>query len=347
MQRLAVAVLGAAWVLCPDIVSAQPTSRGAERRELIDQGVQARRIGDHEHALDLFTRAGQIEMRPGLRMSLAEEYQALGQARPACETASRCVEEVQADLSRPESGRVLQGCAELVSATCARFGRLRMHLPTPSPAGLRVSVQGRSFDVTGVDGVAIVDPGDLVVQASDASGETYREQLAVRPGETREVSVALQRNTTPTIHSLPVPATSTPADTATVQPRPGPAPDTQSGRRGPGAGPWIVGGLGIAGLGTAAALWWGVRAAAQRDLDAACPASTMSCDPYARNAQERGQTAALGTNIALAAGAVGVVGGILWLILGARQEPSHPQTAWSVRVDPIMSGGLVRVTGTF
>jgi hypothetical protein len=122
---------------------------GSPRQELlaariVEQALAARDAGDHSGALARFLQAGQIQMRPGLRMSIAQEEQALGRTLASCESASQCVVDVQADLASPESARVMQGCAALVASTCASLGRVHVQVAQPAPADLRVEVQGRA-----------------------------------------------------------------------------------------------------------------------------------------------------------------------------------------------------------
>ena len=139
--------------------------------------------------------AGRIQMRPGLRMSIAQEQQALGLGRLACESASQCVADVQADLARPESGRVMQGCAELVASSCAPFGRVQLVTGTPVPAGLRVEVQGRAVDVASGTATVFVEPGNVAVRATVDGREAFAQGLEVRRGLTANVSLEMTTRT--------------------------------------------------------------------------------------------------------------------------------------------------------
>ena len=138
-----------ALTLLPARAAAQDPSALAQRRQLVDQALAARSAGDHANALALFLRAGEVQMRPGLRMSIAQEEQSLGRGLASCESASLCVVEVQADLASPESARVMQGCAALVASTCAPLGRLQVTLPAGAPTELRVEVAGRPLALRG------------------------------------------------------------------------------------------------------------------------------------------------------------------------------------------------------
>ena len=188
--------LALACTLVGAVARAQtPPPEASLRRQILERAIASREAGDHQGALALFTQAGQIQMRPGLRMSIAQEQSALGRGREACESASQCVVEVQADLASPESGRVMQGCAGLVSTACAPFGRVRVVTATPVPAGLRVEVQGRVVDVASGAATVFVDPGEVAVRATVEGREAFAQGFPVQRGLTANVNVTLTART--------------------------------------------------------------------------------------------------------------------------------------------------------
>ena len=143
----------------------------------------------------MFTQAGRIQMRPGLRMYIAREQQALGLGRLACESASHCLVEVQTDLASPESGRVMQGCAALEASACAVFGRVQLVTGTPVPVGLRVEVQGRAVDVASGTATVFVEPGEVAVRATVDGREAFAQGLEVQRGLTASVTLRLTMRT--------------------------------------------------------------------------------------------------------------------------------------------------------
>ncbi|MBK6528242.1 MAG: hypothetical protein IPN17_32375 [Deltaproteobacteria bacterium] len=184
--------------LAGGFVGAQtPSPDAAVRRQFIERAIVARDAGDHRVALELFTQAAQIQMRPGLRMSIAQEQQALGLGRDACESATQCMTDVQADLASPESGRVTQGCAGLVASACVPFGRVRVVTATPVPTGLRVEVQGRPVDVASGTATVFVEPGDVLVRATVGAREAFAQDFSVERGLTASVSLDLTRAAEP------------------------------------------------------------------------------------------------------------------------------------------------------
>ncbi len=195
-------------------LSAAAHAQTPSRRALIDRGISARDAGDHAAALDLFLRAGALQMRPGLRMSIAQEQHALGRARDACESATLCVAEVQSDLGSAESGRVMQGCGALVTATCAALGRVRVVVPASSPETLRVRLAGRDLDLArGATFTAAVEPGEALVESSSAEHGAFSRRVSVGRGAVTEVVVSLERAPPPAPSPVPDPS-----------PAPAPAP---------------------------------------------------------------------------------------------------------------------------
>ncbi len=169
---------------------AQTSPDATARRQLVERAISARDAGQHAQALDLFQQAGQIQMRPGLRMSVAQEQDALGHTIEACEGATACVTEAQADLTGAGNATALQGCAALVATTCATLGHVRLRLPATLPEGLRLTVQGRVVDRSAGD-LLTVSSGMVAVAAVAGRQVLFEESVVVQRGETRDVTVRL------------------------------------------------------------------------------------------------------------------------------------------------------------
>lgn len=193
------AICAVALVALPSIADAQTAPDLITRRQLVEQALAARDAGDHNGALARFLQAGQIQMRPGLRMSIAQEEQALGRTLAACESASQCVVDVQADLASPESARVMQGCAALVASTCAALGRVQVQVAQPAPAELRVEVQGRPVALTGGSATAYAEPGEVTVRAMLGLREVFTRTAVVQRGATTPVDVDVRPQPAPRV----------------------------------------------------------------------------------------------------------------------------------------------------
>lgn len=131
--------------------SAQPAPDPARRRELLERAVVARDADDHRTALTLFLEAGEIQMRPGLRMSIAQEQQALGLVEDACRSASRCIEELGAGPGDSDP-RVQQGCTSIARAAC------RPPEPARTPSVGRAGAEGTAAATSGLRSVSTGAP---------------------------------------------------------------------------------------------------------------------------------------------------------------------------------------------
>lgn len=219
-----------ALALAPLRALAQDAPDLGQRRQLVDQALAARGRGDHANALALFVRAGEIQMRPGLRMSIAQEEQSLGRGLASCESASLCVVEVQADLASPESARVMQGCAALVAASCAPLGRVQVTVPAGAPSELQLQVAGRPLALRGPTATTYAEPGDALVRALLGAREVFSRTVSVQRGTLATVTLELPNDlvaaTTaavpaprPVVTPHPAPATPAPTPPAAITSR--------------------------------------------------------------------------------------------------------------------------------
>ena len=344
------------------VAAGQPVPVDAPRRRLLQQAIEARNAGEHREALDLYTQAGRIQMTPGLRMSLAQEYREVGPERMACEMATRCVSEMQ-DLSRQGSGDILQGCAQIVTEVCTRYGRVTVRALAPAPQGLQLRVQGREVEDLSTDVTVAVDPGPaILVEAIAPGGLRFRYEFELLAGRTQSVTVTLRSLDTGVRPDLttapgandPFSGPRTQSQTAPDVPNEGPSRFPRETVRdnvhldrvpaeGPGVGPWLVAGTGLLSLGAAGVFYGVLRAGALRDRAAACHASTLTCDPAALDAQSRAESATLMTNVTLGIGVVGVAIGALWYFLGQSPAAAPQRTSWIWGIEPVGGGTMVQV----
>ena len=317
---------------------AQTPPDATARRQLVERAISARDAGQHAQALDLFLQAGQIQMRPGLRMSIAQEQQALGHPIEACDGATACVTEAQADLTGAGNAAALQGCASLVATTCATLGHLRLRLPATLPDGLRLTVQGRAVDRSAGD-VLTVSPGAVTVLAVAGRQVLFEESVAVQRGETRDVTVRL--DAAPTV-AAPVAATETvpPRQQVRVVVTPLTPPVVS---RGPGIGPWLVLGGGAVALGLSA-MFLGLRESAKSSRDAAC--GVGYCTQAAADFQATAETDNVAMYVALGVGAAAATAGVVWLATGGSSAEAPSRTALSVGAAPTRGGVVFGVGGS-
>jgi len=359
LRPLQLCVLLAAVVSASTDAYAQTTSASGERVSLLNRAVAAREAGMHEEALRLFREAGQIQMRPGLRLSIAQELLELGRSTESCTSASHCMSEAQLDLNGSGSATALEECVSILTRTCSSFARIRVRIPQGSESEVSIRLNGQS--VPARDGEHIfVEPSTVNLLVEHRQRIVATESPSLTPGSTHEVVVRLDPPETrspappppqrPDTEPRPVPriddegGRALPARRPAVQDDTAPAARSQTASAsGPRAGPWIVGGVGLAAF-AAAGIFYGMREGALQDRDAACDATLMTCTPAAESAQGRAESATLLTNVAIGVGVTGIAVGLIWYLVDRPSSSSRPGTSGSLSVS-VTSGGAVFSVG--
>ncbi len=258
--------------------------------------------------------------------------------RPAKSDPTACLKSSETAQSLENAGKLLEAsaaftecaqtkCPEVVASDCSTaLERLKSRIPTLS---LRVQNSAHQ-DILGarlkLDGVSQpdalkgtpvpVNPGKHVLKVeADGYTEDTRDVLVATGEQARVIAIVLARPD----ESIPIPG------------------KPSSG--GAGAGPWVVMGVGGAGMAVGAVLW-----ATSPALPASCNGS--SCAPAdVEAAQKHDDAATLGLRV-LASGALVTAGGLVWYLA----SPTGSDQA-SLRLEPSlqMGGGFsgLRAVGRF
>ena len=299
--------------------------------DLIGMMQDARRRGDHAHALEWGNQAASLATTTGLREILAEEYRATNQLVEALDQASRCVTEADASSAVSQREELQRVCRELVTTLSAQVGRLTVNVPGTAPAGLRVRVRARQTERPlapehwGAEHPAL--PGPNVVEAVIGDRVVFEHEVQVAVGEASDVTVTL------------------PPESELPHEEPKPQVTTQAPASHPPAsiGPWIVAGSGLAVVGMAV-VFGVLRSGAETDRDAAC--SHAGCLPVALDHQDRFTTYTTLTNVSLGVGFAAIAGGATWFVLDRlRVRGPHARLHWNV--SPAAGGALIGMGGAF
>jgi hypothetical protein len=296
----------------PRVAGAQGGGADAARRALITDARAASHAGDHARAVELATRAEALRATPSLRHFLAQEHLSLGHAVEALALAGECAARVRDDATVPDREELIARCESLAQEAERGVARLTMRVPTPAPEGLRVTIGGDLL-APALYGLAVPrTPGAVEIVATATGRSPFRTNPTLVAGAREEVAVELPA--LPVIEPPPVPTPPPPVVPLIVPP-----PPTSIG-----AGPWILGGVGLAGL-----IGGGVLAAvasdARAERDAACPSAT-DCDPVAATGHDgRYRDLALGANLAVGVGGALVLGGVAWWVVArvTRRPAAH------------------------
>lgn len=300
-------VLATVAVLAAPVAEAQDAAALATRRELIEQATQARDANDHARALGLAVRAAQISMTPSLRLFIAQEQRALGRLADALGNAEQCAREAQIDTSLRNRDVILATCQSLANELRPRVGRVVVSVVSPPP-GLQVTVGGNPLREALWGVPYVVTPGRVTIEARAEGYLPFQQEIEVPPGRSVDVQVRLERSSEPSRSSSESSvAVSTPASSN--------EPQGPRARTGPGIGPFVVMGVGAAGL-----ITFGVFAGLRAMTLDRCP-DNLCPDQTTINTVHTYTTVA---NVSFIAGGVCLAGGLAWWLLGSlgRERPS-------------------------
>lgn len=301
---------------------AQPSGREElARRQLIEQAEQARRSGNHARVVELGERAAQIRQTPSLRLMLATAHGELGHVVSALAEAQSCVREAEIDAALRQRESILAGCRELVERFEGRVGYVTLRAEGGAPEGMTLRVNGDGVNTALLGTPVPVSPGEVRVEAEAPGRERFTRTVRVRAGRREEVTLRLGAAATATSgEGVSRPALATGGGTTGGG---GGGGETSSG---PGAGPWVVMGIGAA-VGIAGGVLLGVAEGHASDLQRNCP--NGECVDQAAVEANRGTLDAaqwmrpVGGAL-LGVGGAALVGGLIWRLVapggGSREQ---------------------------
>ncbi|MBL8740622.1 MAG: hypothetical protein JNK04_06005 [Myxococcales bacterium] len=165
----------------------------AARRQLIEGAQAARQAGDRQRALDLASRAGQMQMTVSLRRFIAEEQLEVGLPASALGSAELCVREAKLDGLASEHG----SACEIIAATAKpRVAFVVITTKTAVP-GLRVQVGDQEVPLALLGQRYVVNPGEIVVKATAPAYLPFQARATTVAGS--EVSVLLDPQLAPKV----------------------------------------------------------------------------------------------------------------------------------------------------
>ena len=327
---LALAVAGGQVSWAPP-ASAQTADQLDKARLDFRDGLSLEAAGNWAAALAKFQSVGRVKLTPQVRFHIGRCHEQLGRLNEALGEYRLAEHEAQQ-----------QNLAELQAITQARQG-LEGRVPK------LVIRRGEGADLARVelDGVEIgeaqlgkafgVDPGPHNVVAKLPGKREFQRSAIVKESETVEVVLDV------------------PPELAAAPPSSGekelPSSAVDSGKKGRGPLPWVIGGVGVAGL-IGAGTFYALRAGAKSDLEEGCRGDT--CPASLEDTQKKGELYSTLSVVSLGVGVVGI-GVATYLLVSAPASPAPPSASgrggqWFVPVDVAAlphGGGTVTVRGRF
>ena len=314
LARAVAVVLAGLAVGIPRGAAAEPEADAARSEALFLEAktlIDARSYGE---ACPKLEESQRLDPGGGTLLMLAVCHESQGR------TASAWVEFRQAMGQAVADGRKDREAIarERSAALEPKLSRLTVRV-APGVAGftgLSILLDGTPLARSSWDVPVPVDPGEHRVEARAPDKRPFEASITVgADADDRSIDVARLDD-----------VTRPPAAHAPSPPRPAPAPQG-SARRTVG---WIVGGVGLAGLGLGTAS--GIAAFSwQGTADDECPRDTECHKQHAVDLNARAKTAADLSTVAFVVGVVGVGVGVYLLLSG--RAPSSDKPARSARVD--------------
>ena len=331
LRSVCQSIVGAAMVTGALLVApaalAQPTdSDRASARELAREGYDALEQKNYAVAEDRFRRADALVHAPTIVVDHARALVGMGRLVAAYERYGLVIREGVASNAPASWKQAVSDAEREIEAVKPRLAWLVINIVGPKEP--QVTVDGREVPIASLGARRATDPGKRKVRVMGEGFVSGGRMVVLKEGEEQTITITLER-----------------AESVTLEETPPPVYENARPMTTPSPLPWIV--LGVGGAGLAVGTVTGVMALSVRsDLSDACPDST--CHPQNEDEQARmeddlseyhtlGTISGIGFGIGLAGAVTGVV-----LLLTAPEAGSAPSAA---SVTPVIGPGFVGIRG--
>ncbi len=329
IPRFTLVLLALVWVTAsaPAYAEVSATDRTLAR-SLFEEGRRFTQQGRHEDACPKFAESFRLDPASGTQINLAVCHEKVGLTATAWaefnDALSRAREDRRADREKLAKKRL--------AALEPLLSKLEVVVPAASQVeGLRVTLDGAEVREPAWGVPTPIDPGEHVVEATAPGRRPWTSRVVVGDVSDRQTIEV------PVLELIPVaPAKK---DVAPRQPVPV-SPSQDAGSTAQPALGWVLGGVGIVGLGAGA--YFGLQAKSKwYDVEGACPDGRCP-DDAARvaNAGLQDEAARAGniSTVAFVAGAACLAAGG-WLLWSADSGDDRP-----LRVSPAATDAMVGAT---
>ncbi len=260
--KVAIGVVGTAWMLCGVAAAQQPPPSALaltnRAQDLYQRGRARFLVGDYAAALEAFESSLEAFESPNARLYLGRTYHRLGRLPEAWATLDRTARDAAArSLNEPRYAPTAAAAREEAEALAPHIGRLSLEV-SPAPAALTLTINAHPVARAAL-GVAIpVDPGDVVVMARAPGFAPALQIVSVSAGAHATVRLSLVAAASASDEAGPPPAPEASVGPGLSLTPPGPrslpplsdAAARRSGAwRGAGTVALVFGALSLAGAG--------------------------------------------------------------------------------------------------
>ncbi len=312
------------------ILATAPGARAddlATAQALFEAARVAQARGDYPAACPKFAESERLDPAAGTLLNLADCEEHLGHLALAWDAWHEGI------ALLPRSDERLPLARQHAQALESRLPRLLLQLAPNAPPGTTVRRDETEIGAASLGTALPVDPGSHVVRVEATGRIPSSTEVTLAEGETRTLDIAPGPPIPPPPENVPpvLPAPPSPP------PRAPEGPHSNAGLRTAG---WVVGGVGLVGLGFGAAT--GLLAMSEEaTVNVHCVAA-KGCDLDGYNAATSGHTHAIESDVSFAVGAALAAAGIS-LVLVARTR-SNPTT---VALAPSRGGAAIGLQGSF
>lgn len=261
--------------------------------------------GDYGGACPKFAESQRLDPAPGTLLNLADCEEHLGHLSRAWDAWHEGI------ALLPHGDERLAPARQRAQALESRLPRLLIRLAPGVPPTAKLQCDTTEIGAASLGVPLPVDPGPHLVRAAAAGWTPSSTKVTLAEGETRAIDVTLGPPLPAAPEATPPgpPAPSAPLASPTTR-------AVESAHSGGGLRVigWIVGGVGLAGVGVGAAT--GILTMSRKaTVNVHCSAS-KGCDQTGYDAAQSGKTLAVESNISFAAGAVLLVTGVSLVLFG-------------------------------
>jgi hypothetical protein len=303
----------------PSAAHAQSPNRAAQR---FDAGIADLKLEKYATACAALEESYGLDANLGALIALGDCLERWGKLHSAALRFEALITAVSGDDAAASAYRApqLDYARAALARLTPRIPELRLSFPTPSPAELRVLLDGQIVEASAPEQTVRLDPGRHVIETQAPGREPWRLELELKVAEHR--SVELELGPTPASQPSP-PVPPAPVESAAAPGRVAPeaemAPAPVVAAPEPTTNPWRTIGWGLGGLGV---LGVGVGSVAgvlvlQECPDFRCPSQT-----------QRGERLALLTDVGFGVGVVALAGSLIVLLSTDPPAKRVDHAAW-------------------